>query len=145
MVALKRVLPVLALAVLAMPTGVEAQSTGDSVRVATVTGWQHGRFVSWEPNGVTIQDVLGDRHELPLPESGEIDVWKPRNLALDLLLGAVGGFALWAALYDEDRAWTDSRWGDAAIGAAGTTVIALGFHAIWPGRWSGTRHPDRRP
>ena len=64
---------------------------------------------------VTLQDPLGERREVAIPDDGRVEVWKPSDLALNLFLGTVGSIALGAALYDDSRSWTGSRAGDAAI------------------------------
>ena len=61
---------------------------------------------------VTLQDPLGEWREIAIPDDGRVEVWKPSNLARDLFLNIVGGFAIGAVLYDEDRPPAYSRsWG----------------------------------
>lgn len=121
--------------------GGRAQEPGDSIRVRSPSVVEFGRFVEWTPDGVRLQNALGDRRLVPVPEDGRVEVWRRNDVARDLFLAGSLSFVGGLLLYDEDRALTSTRLGDAVITGGLGLAIGVVFQAIKPGGWKRATPP----
>ena len=135
-----------ALLILALiPSGLPAQDIGDKVKVRHDGVWVQGWIETLEPNGTFF---IRDRFRDPgfgfqVSEVTEADWYKPKSLALDLLMGVAGAITLEAVLACSPeggtwrlRCYSDNRSTQYAIQAGIGAAIGLFMHAIWPGRWT---------
>ena len=127
-----------------------AQTLGDSIRIqfGESQGWLQGRLTSFDSTGLVLTYGL-EQGRFTQNEITRIDRWVRNRAEIQIPLGAVAMGLLSAVLWappdttcgssgcriQPGYGWTDSRQGDALIGAAAGVILGLISHAIWPGRW----------
>jgi hypothetical protein len=117
-----------------------AQAWGDSVRVYLESGEViQGRLLDIEQDTVTVRWQFDERI---LTSVQKLEVWRPRNAAIDISLGTVAwGIFGWSQSWGDGEPVTGSTTGDVLLGAGIGLLGAVMVHQIWPGRWKRVDFP----
>lgn len=121
-----KALPLLLTAVLtlSLATALPAQQPGDSVRVWNGPGSNMvGRLIRADSLAVVFREGAGER-TVPRSEVLRVDVWKPRNHAVEIAIDAVLG-GLIASSWEQDP----------LVGAGAGVMLGVASVSLWPGRW----------
>lgn len=127
---------------LGLCSSAQAQVTmGDKLRVrdAKEAPWQEGLLVRRDTATLTLNQAGMDR-VYELMEIEKVDWYKPKNIGLELFLGAgAGALGFWlgaSGLCDESTHDCMEDGTAVAIGAGAGAAVGALIYAIAPGRWT---------
>jgi|ERR1043165_1741983 hypothetical protein len=135
------------LAVVGFTLPLAAQAPGDSVRLRLVSArpWLAGRTVSRDSSRLVLRQMTEDKI-VPLLEIERLEVWKKRNVPLNVLGSTAFGAALWGVsneLDSERSPVTGSKGGDIALGAGIGALVGIVYVLVSPGSWHHLRLAGR--